>query len=151
LTAGSWHATIFIYASSVKGLAVIEFYLDSRSGVPTYLQIVQQVKQALRVGLLRPSDQLPKVKDVVAKLVINPNTVLKAYRELEIEGIVEGRRGLGTFVSSSVPSPAVENHESVRKALVKWIESARKAGLDEEAITALVVMSVRAAFFEQAA
>ena len=132
-------------------LAVIEFYLDSRSGVPTYLQLVQQVKQALRVGLLRPSDQLPKVKDVVAALVINPNTVLKAYRELEIEGIVEGRRGLGTFVSSSLPSPAFEHHETVRKALVKWIESARKAGLDEEAIGALFATSVRAAFFEEAA
>lgn len=130
---------------------MIEFYLDSRSGVPTYLQLVQQVKQALRVGLLRPGDQLPKVKDVVAALVINPNTVLKAYRELEIEGIVEGRRGLGTFVSSSLPSPVVENHETVRKALVRWIESARKAGLDEEAIAALFTMSVRAAFFEEAA
>ena len=130
---------------------MIEFYLDSRSGVPTYLQLVQQVKQALRVGLLQPADQLPKVKDVVAALVINPNTVLKAYRELEIEGIVEGRRGLGTFVSSSLPSAAVENHETVRKALVKWIKSARKAGLDEEAITAVFTMSVRAAFFEEAA
>lgn len=130
---------------------MIEFYLDSRSGVPTYLQLVQQAKQALRVGLLRPGDQLPRVKDVVAKLVINPNTVLKAYRELEIEGIVEGRRGLGTFVSSSLPSPVVENHDRVRKALVKWIDSAREAGLDEEAITALVAMSVRAAFFEEAA
>ena len=133
------------------GLAMIEFYLDSRSGVPTYMQLVQQVKQALRVGLLQPGDQLPKVKDVVAKLVINPNTVLKAYRELEIEGVVEGRRGVGTFVLSSLPSPAVDNHDTVRKALVKWIESARLAGLDEEAITALVAMSVRAAFFEEAA
>jgi GntR family transcriptional regulator len=133
------------------GLAMIEFYLDGRSGVPTYLQLVQQVKQALRIGLLQPGDQLPKVKDVVAALVINPNTVLKAYRELEIEGIVEGRRGLGTFVSSSLPSPAVENHETVRKALTKWIESARKAGLDEEAIAALFTISVRAAFFEEAA
>jgi GntR family transcriptional regulator len=100
---------------------------------------------------LQPGDQLPKVKDVVAKLVINPNTVLKAYRELEIEGIAQGRRGLGTFVSSSLPSPAVENHETVRRALVKWIEGARKAGLDEEAIAALFVMSVRASFFEEAA
>jgi GntR family transcriptional regulator len=131
--------------------AVIEFYLDSRSGVPTYLQLVQQVKQAVRLGILRPGDQLPKVKDVVAKLVINPNTVLKAYRELDIEGIIEGRRGQGTFVSDTLPSPPLENHETVQKALVRWVASARKAGLDEEAISALFATVVRSAFFEQAA
>src|SRR5438477_24419 len=80
-------------------LGVIEFRLDQRSGVPTYLQLVQQVKQALRLGILQPGDQLPTVKEVVGKLAINPNTVLKAYRELDHEGVTEGRRGQGTFVS----------------------------------------------------
>ena len=130
---------------------MIEFHLDSRSGVPTYLQLVQQVKQSVRLGLLRPGDQLPRVKDVVAKLVINPNTVLKAYRELDIEGIVEGRRGQGTFVVATLPSPPLENHELVQKALVRWFESARKAGLDEEAVTALFATALRAAFFKKAA
>ena len=65
---------------------MIEFHLDSRSGVSPYLQIVQQVRQALRLGLLREGDQLPTVKEVVGQLAINPNTVLKAYRELEHEG-----------------------------------------------------------------
>ena len=59
-------------------LRVIEFRLDQRSGVPTYLQLVQQVKHALRLGILQPGDQLPTVKEVVGKLAINPNTVLKA-------------------------------------------------------------------------
>jgi GntR family transcriptional regulator len=131
--------------------AVIEFRLDSRSGVPTYLQLVQQVKQAVQLGILRPGDQLPKVKDVVAKLVINPNTVLKAYRELDIEGIVEGRRGQGTFVSTALPTPPLENHESLQKALHKWVDSARRAGLDEEAMTALFATALRAAFFRRAA
>ena len=79
---------------------MIEFRLDARSGVPTYLQLVQQVKQAVRLGILHPGDQLPTVKEVVASLAINPNTVLKAYRELDLEGLAEGRRGQGTFVSS---------------------------------------------------
>ena len=105
---------------------MIEFHLDRRSGVPTYLQIVQQVKQAVRLGRLQPGDQLPRVKDVVTQLVINPNTVLKAYRELDIEGIVEGRRGQGTFISATLPSPSLENHEAVQKALMKWVESARR-------------------------
>src|SRR2546423_2034917 len=109
---------------------MIEFRLDVRSGVPTYLQLVQQVKQAVRLGLLRPGDQLPTVKEVVAKLVINPNTVLKAYRELDLEGIVAGRRGQGTFVSATLPSPALENHDAVRNALLKWLETARRARLD---------------------
>jgi GntR family transcriptional regulator len=131
--------------------SVIEFHLDRRCGVPTYLQIVQQVKQAVRLGRLHPGDQLPRVKDVVTQLVINPNTVLKAYRELDIEGIVEGRRGQGTFISATLPSPSLENHEAVQKALMKWVESARRGGLDEEAITALFATALRAAFFEEAA
>jgi GntR family transcriptional regulator len=130
---------------------MIEFRLDSRSGVPTYLQLVQQVKQAVRLGLLRPGDQLPTVKDVVAKLVINPNTVLKAYRELDLEGIVEGRRGQGTFVSATLPTPPLENHETLQRALAKWVERARSAGLDEETIGDLFAATVRAAFFEEAA
>jgi GntR family transcriptional regulator len=152
LTSSAARATIFTYASSymVHG-AMIEFHLDSRSGVPTYLQLVQQVKQAVRLGILQPGDQLPTVKEVVAKLVINPNTVLKAYRELDIEGIVEGRRGQGTFISETQPSPPIANHETVQKALVKWVASARKAGLDEEAIAALFATVVRASFFEEAA
>ena len=84
---------------------MIEFRLDIRSGVPTYLQLVQQVKQAVRLGLLQPGDQLPTVKEVVGMLAINPNTVLKAYRELDHEGLVEGRRGQGTFISRALPSP----------------------------------------------
>src|SRR5256885_17248140 len=112
---------------------MIQFRLDP-SGVPTYLQLGQQVRQAVRLGILQPGDQLPTVKEVVAKLVINPNTVLKAYRELDLEGIVEGRRGQGTFVSMKQPSPPLENHETVRRSLQKWVESARRAGLDEEAI-----------------
>jgi GntR family transcriptional regulator len=130
---------------------VIEFRLDPRSGVPTYLQLVQQVKQAIRLGLLRPGDQLPTVKEVVAKLVINPNTVLKAYRALDHEGLVEGRRGEGTFVADTVPPMPLENHDAVRKSLLRWLQSARKAGLDEEAIQALVADTVYSLFFEEVA
>ena len=84
---------------------MIEFHLDGRSGVAPYLKIIQQVRQALRLGTLSVGDQLPTVKDVVATLAINPNTVLKAYRELDLEGLVVGRRGIGTFVSGGSPSP----------------------------------------------
>ena len=82
---------------------MIHFHLDARSGVPTYLQLVQQVRQAVRLGILLPGDQLPTVKEVVSTLAINPNTVLKAYRELDREGLVVGRRGVGTFVSGEPP------------------------------------------------
>jgi GntR family transcriptional regulator len=133
------------------GHPVIEFRLDNHSGVPTYLQLVQQVKQAVRLGLLQPGDQLPRVKDVVAQLVINPNTVLKAYRELDLEGIIEGRRGQGTFVSATLPRPPLENHQTLQKALLKWVETARRAGLDEQTIGDLFAATVRAAFFERAA
>lgn len=122
---------------------MIEFHLDARSGVPTYLQLVQQVKQAVRLGILRPGDQLPTVKDVVGSLAINPNTVLKAYRELDYEGLVEGKRGQGTFVSSELPPPPPDETKTLRSALQRWLERARAAGLDEEGIADLFADTVR--------
>jgi GntR family transcriptional regulator len=122
---------------------VIEFHLDGRSGVPTYLQIVQQVRQAVRLGILRPGDQLPTVKEAVSSLAINPNTVLKAYRELDREGLVEGRRGVGTFVSDASPSPPPDGVKQLRNALQGWIDRARAVGLDEESMAALFADTVR--------
>ena len=122
---------------------MIEFHLDARSGVPTYLQIVQQVQQALRLGILHPGDQLPTVKEVVASLAINPNTVLKAYRELDLEGLTEGRRGQGTFVSSTLPPLEPDRVDALRASLKAWVESARAAGLDAETMAALFADTVR--------
>ena len=129
---------------------MIEFHLDSSSGVPTYLQLVQQVKQALRVGLLQPGDQLPTVKETVAKLAINPNTVQKAYRELHRDGIVEARPGRGTFLTTTLAAPRLDNHEPLRAALLTWLENARRAGLDDEAIAALLATTLRAALLKAA-
>jgi GntR family transcriptional regulator len=116
---------------------MIEFHLEARSGVPTYLQIVQQVRQAIRLGVLRPGDQLPTVKEVVSSLTINPNTVLKAYRELDTEGLVEGRRGVGTFVCSDVAPLPADDLSALRPVLERWITRARAAGLDDDNIAAL--------------
>src|SRR5881398_2674524 len=122
---------------------MIEFHLEARSGVPTYLQLVQQVRQAIRLGILRPGDQLPTVKEVVSALAINPNTVLKAYRELDRERLVEGRRGVGTFVSSELPPRPPDGVKDLRAALQRWIGRARAAGLDEESMEALFDDTVR--------
>ena len=122
---------------------MIEFHLDTRSGVPTYLQLVQQVKQSLRLGILRPGDQLPTVKEVVGSLAINPNTVLKAYRELDLDGLVEGRRGQGTFVSSELPPLPPDDVKALRTSLQRWIERARAAGLDSDNMSALFADTVR--------
>lgn len=116
---------------------MIEFHLETRSGVPTYLQVVQQVKQAVRLGILKPGDQLPTVKEVVAQLTINPNTVLRAYRQLDLEGFVEGRRGVGTFVSEDAAPQPPDDREELRPALQKWITRARSAGLDDDAIATM--------------
>jgi GntR family transcriptional regulator len=117
---------------------MITFRLNTHSGVPPYLQIVQQVKQALQVGILQPGDQLPTVKEVVAHVAINPNTVFKAYRELEGLGFVEGRTGSGTFVKQRPAGPSPEVQEALSKDLGGWIVKAHKAGLDDESIEALV-------------
>ncbi len=116
---------------------MIEFRIDTRSGVAPYLQLVQQVRQALRLGLLREGDQLPTVKDVVARVAINPNTVLKAYRELEHEGLASGRPGLGTFVTRTLADASLAAHGALRTDLARWLTKARKAGLDDDSIEAL--------------
>jgi len=124
-------------------MQVIQFRLDPRSGVSTYLQIVHQVRHAVRLGILRPGDQLPTVKEVVGSLAINPNTVSKAYRELEHDGLVEGRPGLGTFVRESVGGPPPGIHAGLRRGLDRWLRSAFDAGLDAEDVRALVETSLR--------
>jgi GntR family transcriptional regulator len=127
---------------------MIEFHLDGRSPVVTYKQLVQQVRQALRVGLLDPGDQLPKVRDVAESLAINPNTVLKAYRELEHEGLVGGRPGLGTFVLRSLAGPSLGSHAALRADLEAWLARASQAGLDQEEVVALVETTLRSSFQE---
>jgi DNA-binding transcriptional regulator YhcF (GntR family) len=123
---------------------VIEFVLDGRSKVNTYMQLVQQVKQALRVGLLEAGDQLPKVRDVAQSLAINANTVLKAYRELELEGLAEGRPGVGTFVRATLAGSSLVNQAELREDLVAWLRRAEEAGLTHEDVVALVETTIRA-------
>jgi len=130
---------------------VIEFYLDSRSGVAPYLQLIQQVRQALRLGLLREGDQLPTVKDVVRRLAINPNTVLKAYRELEYEGLAAARAGIGTFVTATLTDASLAAHGPLRRDLRRWLARARRAGLDEDSIEALFLDTFRSAAGEDIA
>jgi GntR family transcriptional regulator len=127
---------------------MIEFHLDSRSGVAPYLQVVQQVRQALRLGLLREGDQLPTVKEVVAHLAINPNTVLKAYRELEHEGLVSARPGVGTFVTRTLSDESLAAHGPLRRELQRWLVKARRAGLDDDSIEALFRDTFRSATLE---
>jgi GntR family transcriptional regulator len=121
---------------------MIEFHLETRSGVPTYLQLVQQVRQAVRLGILHPGDQLPTVKEVVGSLAINPNTVLRAYRELDLEGLVEGRRGVGTFIAGDVAPLPPDDVKRLRTELERWVARARAAGLDNDNMSALFADTV---------
>jgi GntR family transcriptional regulator len=130
---------------------MIRFRVDGRSGVPPYLQIVQQVRQALRMGVLAVGDQLPSVREVVAATVVNPNTVLKAYRDLEREGLVEARAGLGTFVRSRPHGPPPGTHTRLGRGLARWVREARDAGLDDESIESLLRVTLRAADEEEIA
>ena len=117
---------------------LLNLRLDTKSGVPPYLQIAHQVRQALVAGVLVPGDQLPTVKEVVTQIAVNPNTVFKSYRELEREGLVEGRPGAGTFVLSRPPGPPPGTHASLARALFKWVERARASGLDDRSIEAML-------------
>jgi GntR family transcriptional regulator len=122
---------------------MIEFHLDIHSGVPPYLQIVQQVKRALRLGRLEVGDQLPTLREVVGQVTINPNTVLKAYRELEHEGLVTSRPGQGTFVRRTLAATSLASHAALRRSLTRWLQSARVAGLDKESILALFMTTLQ--------
>ena len=130
---------------------MIAFRLSSGSGVAPYLQIVKQVRQALQLGLLEPGEQLPTVKEVVSSVAINPNTVLKAYQVLEHQGLVEGRQGVGTFVRASLRGPSPVQQAALRRRLEQWLRSAYAAGLDEDGVTALFEMTLRASDEEQTA
>ena len=129
---------------------MIEFHLDSRSGVAPYMQLIQQVRRAMRLGLLTEGDKLPTVKEVVARIAINPNTVLKAYRELEYEGLVAPRPGVGTFVTRTLSDDgSLAAHGPLRRDLERWLGKAREAGLDGESIEALFLSTFRATVEEK--
>jgi GntR family transcriptional regulator len=117
---------------------MISLRLDPQSGVSTYLQLVQQVRQAIQLGALHEGDQLPTVKEVVAELAINPNTVLKAYRELEHEGLCTGRPGVGTFVTRTLTSPSPQVQAKLRADMARWVNRAAGAGLDTETMVGLL-------------
>src|ERR1700730_14778915 len=121
----------------------IEFRLDPASGVPTHLQLVHQVEHAMRLGYLKPGDQLPKVRDAVASLAINPNTVLKAYRELEIKGLAAGRPGQGTFITATLSQATLPELTRLRRSLLAWLGTADTAGLDDDGMVALFTSVLR--------
>ncbi|HVK26059.1 MAG TPA: GntR family transcriptional regulator [Actinokineospora sp.] len=124
---------------------MIEFHLDARSGVSPYLQLVSQVREAMRLGLLLKGDQLPTVKEVVARLAINPNTVLKAYRELEHEGLAAAQPGVGTVVMRTLSDASQAALGPLRQDLQRWLAEARRAGLDDESVEALFLTTFRSA------
>lgn len=146
--------TQFPYFTSVvvKVPQTIRFRLDPSSGVPTYLQLVQQVRHAVQYAMLKPGDRLPTAREVVEDLAINPNTVLKAYRELEREGFVYSRPGAGTFVADDAPAPLARTvHQPLRRSLDRWLATARAAGLDRDSVVALTTLAVGDAFPEKEA
>ncbi|WP_328477541.1 GntR family transcriptional regulator [Streptomyces sp. NBC_00377] len=123
---------------------MIEYRIDRGSGVPAYVQIVEQTERALRMGTLRVGDKLPTAREVVAATAINPNTVLRAYRDMEQAGLVELRRGLGTFVTRSLARPGAEDDSPLRREIIDWVARARAEGLERADLLALVTATLDA-------
>jgi GntR family transcriptional regulator len=137
--------------NEINSVPPINFRLDAKSGVPTYLQLVHQVEHALRLGYLQLGDQLPRVKDVVGSLSINPNTVIKAYADLEGKGIAVGRPGRGTFIISVTETIGLVQLNTLRQSLKHgWLRTAGDAGLDENDIVALFTSTLREFIVEEA-
>jgi GntR family transcriptional regulator len=130
-------------AAPVVASSPIGFRLDPMSGVPTYRQLIHQVEQALRLGYLKEGDRLPTVKEAVESLAINPNTVLKAYRELEHRGLATGKPGQGTFIAGTLPRVGLAEQEVLRASLLAWLREADGAGLDGDGIAALFAAALR--------
>jgi len=120
---------------------MFRFRLDGSSGVPPYLQLVHQVRQSLLLGYLKEGDRLPTVKDVAGDLAINPNTVVKAYRQLEHEGLAGGRPGQGTFITATSSPDLPEAQQALRASLEEWLRAAEQAGLSDEEVTALIAVA----------
>jgi GntR family transcriptional regulator len=123
--------------------AALEFRLDAAAGLSVSQQLVQQVEHALRLGYLQPGDQLPKVRDAVASHAINPNTVLKAYRELELKGLAEGRPGQGTFITATLNRVGLPELTKLRGSLLTWMKQADSAGVDADGMSALFASALR--------
>lgn len=118
---------------------MIDFYVDRTGSVPAYAQLVQQVREALRLGLLHTGDKLPTVREVVTSCAVNAATVLKAYRELELSGLVEARQGAGTYISGTLGGSAEPAAmDRLRGRLRTWVGDARQAGLEDDDMRALV-------------
>ena len=130
---------------------MIHFHLDARSGVPPYQQIVHQVRRSIQLGLLKDGDQLPTVKEAAGHLAINPNTVFKAYKELEHAGLAAARPGIGTFVTTTLNDASLAAQGALRQDLQRWLEKARRAGLDDESIEALFQDTLRSSSAEDVA
>jgi len=125
--------------------ALIRFRLDPRTGLPPSRQLVDQIRQAIRLGRLLPGDQLPSVRDVVGQIPINPNTVHRAYRDLEQLGLVDARPGVGTFVAAQARRAIAQDRlERLTHELQGWLTKAHRAGLDREEVLALVTAAIDA-------
>ena len=107
-------------------------------GVPIYLQLMEQVKHAIETGALRPGDQLPGMRPLAEELVINPNTVAKAYRELEHEGVIELRHGAGAFVSGQARGKKTDNLRAAQSSVAALVEKLRARGVTDDEIRRLV-------------
>ena len=129
----------------------ISFQLSANSGVPAYLQLAQQVRQAIRIGVLDVGDKLPTVKEVVTEVAVNPNTVMKAYWQLEHEGLVEGRQGVGTFVSRRPLGPPPDIQARLSRSLGQWVKTARSEGLDDESIESMLRTTLSSSTVEKTA
>jgi len=129
---------------------LLTFHIENTSGLNPYLQLVQQITHALRLGRLKLGDRLPTVRDVASQVAINPNTVLKAYRHLEVQGLLVSRPGKGVFVARELAGPSAQDQASLRRALLRWLSQAQEAGLDAEGMQALVANTIRQHVTDQA-
>ena len=113
---------------------IMQFYIDSKNGIPIYIQLKNQIKQRIASGSLQPGDKLPTVRELAVKLTINPNTVAKVYKQLENEGLIETKRGVGTYIAERPDNSGIIPEKELDQALDKLITKAFQLGVKPEVL-----------------
>lgn len=122
----------------------MKFIVNSSSGVPIYRQLVQQIEKGIVGEILKPGDQLPTVREVALNLTVNPNTVARAYRELEHRGLIESIQGRGTYIAANLDQPEREDKERIIIAHLKGlIDEARQLNLEPADLEKLFIMALK--------
>lgn len=121
----------------------MQLFINPRTGVPIYRQLMQQIKTGITAGILAPGEKMPTVREVALELTINPNTVARAYRELEIEGLLSSTQGKGTYVAKGLSPPSKERKQIFQEKVMRLIVEGEQLKLSPKIMESIFLEAIR--------